>query len=171
MGLAVGAIVVALIALVVGLVVPGPTGSHGGPGAAGAQGPAGGAGVPGSQGPPGSAGAAGTPGAPGSPGANGTPATNWWAVMQANGTLARGSNVSSTFSPSAGRYSIFFGNLPKPASSCSYQATIGSTDSSTPPAGLISVATNATYANGVDVWTYNPSGTITATPFQLAVFC
>jgi hypothetical protein len=161
-GLAVAAIALALVAVAVSVIVPGPAGPHGSTGAAGAQGPAGGTGT---QGPTGS------PGGTGGRGANGTPATVWWAVVNVNGTLARGSNVGTIFAPGGGHYVVFFRGTTKAAANCSYEATLGSATSSTPPAGFIGVATNSTYANGVEVWTYNASALLTSQSFHLAMFC
>ncbi len=155
LGLAAGAIIIAILALAVNFIVTGPAGAHGAPGATGAQGTTGTAGANGPQGPK---------------GANGS-ATVWWAVVDSNGTLARGSNVSTVFVQGVGHVAVFFRQMTKLASSCNFQATIGTPDSSAPSAGWVGVAANSTYANGVEVWTYNTSGLLTSLPFHLAMFC
>jgi collagen triple helix repeat protein len=162
MGFAVAALVVAVLALVVGVVLPGPAGPHGAPGSTGAQGSTGGTGAPGSQ---------GATGSPGAPGANGTPATDLWAIVNANGTLARGSHTGVIALLATGHYAVYFQALPKPVQQCSFQATLGSPGSSAPPAGMIGVAANSTYANGVEVWTFDASGALVSQSFHLAVFC
>jgi hypothetical protein len=162
MGMALAALALAVVAVAVSVIVPGPAGPHGTTGAAGTQGPTGGTGA---QGP------IGNPGGTGSRGANGTPATVWWAVVNANGTLARGGNVGPIFVTGVGHYAVFFRATTKPTANCSYEATLGSATSSAPPAGFIGVATNSTYANGVEVWTYNSTGLLTSQSFHLAMFC
>jgi hypothetical protein len=161
----VGAIIVAVLALAIALVVPGHAGPAGSPGAAGTQGPPGSNGATGPQGSPGSAGATGAPGV------NGTPTTAWWAVVASDGTLARGSNVTSVFVAGVGHDVVYFRGTTKPMSSCDFEATLGSVDSSSPLVGFVGVATNSTYSNGVEVWTYNVSGLLASLPFHLAVFC
>src|SRR3954451_24762655 len=80
----------------------GNKGAQGAPGAAGPQGPAGPQGVPGPKGTTGSQGPQGPPGAPG------TPASRLWAMVNANGTLNRGANVTGTSRFGPGQYQVTF---------------------------------------------------------------
>jgi hypothetical protein len=135
-------------------------GNAGKTGPAGPGGPAGPAGVAGPQGPKGETGAA---------------ATTLWAVVESNGTLVRhGTGVSESKEiGTPGEYEVVFNQN---VSQCAYTATLGSTSDGSAPAGEIGVASRAeglfkAKIDAVYIQTYNSTGTTTAEPFHLAVFC
>jgi hypothetical protein len=98
----------------------------------------------------------------------GTPATTLWAVVNANGTLARGAaGVTSTYS-GASFYSVDF---PRNVTGCTYVATIGGTSNAYGGTGEISVYSQNLDPNGVTVVTHNSTGAFADRPFHLAVFC
>ena len=93
----------------------GPRGFRGPKGAKGAKGD------PGSPGAQGVQGVQGVQGLPGLRGPAGPPAASLWAVVNADGTVARGSGVVGTNHPSDGIYSVkFTGTI----SQCAWLATI-----------------------------------------------
>jgi hypothetical protein len=97
--------------------------------------------------------------------------THIWAVVNADGTLARagGACAGTTSSGSGGAFDVIF---PKNIVNCAYVATIGSPDrSGTLPAGTVTVVGAAISKNGVFVETWNSSGTLTPMPFHLVVDC
>jgi hypothetical protein len=130
----------------------GPTGSKGDTGAAGPKGDTGVAGV------------AGPKGNPGTPGAN---ATALWAVVAANGTLARGSHVTSAQGFGSGGYEVIFD---RDVTGCAFLAVPGGTDTDV-VTGEASTTRRSTSVNGVWIQTYNSAGTAADGPFHLAVFC
>ena len=96
-------------------------------------------------GPPGAPGLAGANGAPGADGAKGdkgdagAPATRLWAVINADGTVARGSGIGTgTVREDTGVYDVFFN---RDVSGCAYVGSLGGADAGTPPAGTVA-ATN-----------------------------
>lgn len=90
-----------------------------------------------------------------------------FAVVASNGALVSGSSsVMGAVETSTGEYVVVF---TKDISQCGYVATIGDTDSATPPTGEISVATDS--SDVVFVETDNSSGTVSASPFHLSVIC
>lgn len=94
------------------------------------------------------------------------------AVVNADGTLARGSNgVTSTTVPSdgPGAYSVHF---PRNVTTCAYVATIGLSGSSgTSPAGFISVVGRNGDPNAVYVATDDTGGSGSNRGFHLLVGC
>src|SRR5512132_1576641 len=123
----------------------------------------------GTQGPP------GPPGPKGDKGDPGQPATQLWAVINSDGTIARQSGAvtgaGSFFSPANGQYFVSFN---RDVRQCSYQATIGASLNSTSfwasvPPGQVTVSFYPTGA--VVVETYDAAGSFTARAFHLAVFC
>jgi hypothetical protein len=86
----------------------GPAGPMGPPGPTGPQGEPGPKGETGSQGPVGPAGPQGEPGAA---------ASKRWAVVAADGSLVRGSGVTSVTRTAAGSYEVAFGD---PVAGCAY---------------------------------------------------
>ncbi|MCJ2564404.1 MAG: collagen-like protein [Candidatus Thermoplasmatota archaeon] len=126
-------------------------GIQGDPGPQGLQGPQGIQGDPGLQGPP------------------GTPATVLWAVVESNGTLARGSNVVSTNYEGVGWYTVRFN---QDVRACVYVATLGYTGFlGVAPPGSITVVGEFADPTGVWVATDDMTGTDTDRSFHLAVFC
>jgi hypothetical protein len=91
-----------------------------------------------------------------------------WAVVNAQGTLARGRAVSSAARTAEGRYQVVFD---KDLRGCSYVATIGDTSAADPPSGQISTASLASNVNGVVVRTTNAGGQPADRPFHLWVGC
>jgi hypothetical protein len=98
-------------------------------------------------------------------------ATRLWAVVNGNGTLARGHGVTSVsrgIQP-AGQYDVIFDRNVR---NCAYVATPGQpgTDILFDPT-FISVSSDPDSANGVRVETKNPGGGLTNEPFHLHVSC
>jgi hypothetical protein len=137
----------------------GAVGARGRPGPAGATGPAGPAGPPGPQGP------GGPQGPQGGKGDKGDAATALWAVVNANGTLARGKGVVGVGrqNPTGGYKVVFNQNV----SGCAFSATIGSPGSGT-NFGFIEVEPDA---SGVFVGTLSTAGAFADRPFHLVAFC
>ena len=96
---------------------------------------------------------------------------NNWAVVNAAGTLIRSSSlpgpVAVTHTAGTGLYEVDFG---KDVTSCAYTATLGDTGTSTPPIGMVGVATDGD-TDGVTVQTTNNLGALTDEPFHLYVSC
>lgn len=91
-----------------------------------------------------------------------------YAVVDANGVLARGSRVTGTAHPGVGQYKMTFN---QDVSRCAYTATIGTISAgSVPNPGVITVQRNAN-PNVVFVRTYSRTGPATDFPFHLAVDC
>lgn len=91
-----------------------------------------------------------------------------WAVVEADGTLARGNRVVTTGPLSGDGYEVIFD---RPVDGCSYQATLGNSDLGEPAAGSIGVAPRLTGPNGVYVITYDDTGAVTQRSFHLNVVC
>jgi len=118
-------------------------------------------------------GAAGTPGAAGPAGpagpsgATGPAATALWAVVATNGSMARGSHVTSTDKVAAGQYVVVFDRDVK---ACAYVGSLGGIAAES-MLGQISVTRRSINANGVFVRTLDSTGASTDKSFHLAVFC
>jgi hypothetical protein len=125
---------------------------------------AGGIGPAGPAGPKGDTGPAGPKGDRGSAGAN---ATALWAVVSGNGTVARGSHVTSTTYVGGAYYEVSFD---RDVSGCAFVAGRGGLDMETPQPGEVS-ASRSGNVNSVFVVTYNSAGAQASGPFHLAVFC
>lgn len=124
----------------------------------------------------------GAVGPTGPAGQDGADATALWAVVDADGTLARGSGVVSSarlepmflmgIGPAAvgdGSYEVIFD---RDVTSCAYIATLGqATLSGEPLRGGISVVPRFQNAAGVFVQTSNVAGADANGGFHLAVFC
>ena len=107
----------------------------------------------------------GVKGDPGPRGPAGPPAARFFATVAASGEFLRGNATSGGARREIGSYEVRFGaNL----SSCSYVATLGTTDTGNPPPGRITV-------NDVDgavgVRTYGEDGMPANLPFHLIVAC
>jgi Tfp pilus assembly protein FimT len=115
-------------------------------------------------GPPGATGAAGAAGANGAKGDKGEPATRLWAVLNADGSLVRGSGVAATskLGAPAGSYEVLFS---RDVTTCSYQATQSVIQGET----LVQPRTGK--ANGVFVGTFTSAGASADRGVHLAVFC
>jgi hypothetical protein len=145
--------------------------SWGAVGPAGPRGLAGAPGVNGAQGPPGAAGAGGPPGPPGAS------AATLWALVRANGTIARHKGVTANFKciggcdGQPGAYEIVFD---RDLSNCIYEATIAVDTAgrgSSVPNGQVGVRQLSTNAAGVSITTYNGAGARADQTFMLAVYC
>jgi hypothetical protein len=102
---------------------------------------------------------------------------NNWAVVNADGTIARASSAAvvegDAHVAASGVYEINFG---KDVSKCAYQATIGGTGATPPPiptAGSITVSgdTDGDSPNDVFVRTFSTGANPTDFPFHLTVTC
>jgi hypothetical protein len=92
-----------------------------------------------------------------------------WAVINADGSLARGAGVVSSANLQAGRYEVIFN---KDVSKCAYVATLGNAGFGDPPIGKIGVARRGGNKNGVLVNTRIPLLHIEANMgFHLFVAC
>ena len=153
----------------------GPAGPQGAQGPAGPQGAHGPTGPQGAQGPTGPQGAQGLKGDKGDPGTNGTNGTNGadatklWAVINADGSFARGSGVfQSALLANGGTYEVAFNRNVR---DCAFLATIGSPEEDTVFPGMISAVRRSTNQNSVLVKTYSSTGADVNMPFHLGVFC
>ena len=162
--------VVALAVASVGLTLfPGPQGAVGAPGATGQTGSMGATGAQGPAGADGAQGPQGLPGADGAQGPAGDPATTLWAVVESNGTLARGSSVTVTTQSATGQYQVRFNQNVR---GCVYIATLGLTGASlTAPPGMITVVGENVSVFGVWISIYDSAGVLADRSFHLAVFC
>jgi hypothetical protein len=105
---------------------------------------------------------AGPQGQPGVPGQPGAPATRLWAVINSDGTTAKGSGSTSSAHPATGQYEVIFNQS---VTACSYQVTLSTTQ------GEAFVQPRSGQPNGVFVGTYSSAGAATDKSFQVAVFC
>jgi hypothetical protein len=130
----------------------------------GAAGPTGPAGPTGASGLDGVTGPAGPTGVTGPTGA----VTNLWAVVETDGTLVRGTAVSS--GPlTLGAYEVVFD---RDVTGCAYLATSGLTGTSgSPPSIFPTVVGRAGNANAVYVKLYDDAAVLTNGSFHVAVFC
>lgn len=130
-------------------------------------------GCPGTQGPQGPAGAQGPAGPAGARGANGTNGTNGanattlWAVVNSNGTLNRGSRVTSVGHIGGGIYEVIFN---RDVSSCAYIGAISDPGFGA-AFGFFSASKRGGQPNGIFIETTNSTGTVADQPFHVAVFC
>jgi hypothetical protein len=145
----------------------GPSGPKGDTGAAGPKGDTGAAGPKGDTGAAGPKGDPGAAGAKGDPGTAGANATALWAVVAGDGTLARGSHVTSTQSFTSGAYAVIFD---RDVSGCAFIAGRGGI-ANEDSFGQVSATKYTSNANGVYVMTYDSAGSGQSGPFHLAVFC
>jgi hypothetical protein len=93
-----------------------------------------------------------------------------WAVVNADGTLARGRSATSAASLGVdGQYEVVFN---RSVSSCAYAATLGDATASTGAEGVVTVAPRDGNVNAVFVQTFDVlTGVEADVPFHLAVFC
>ena len=168
--LSIAALGTGIAALVVTLGVAGPAGPAGPAGLPGAMGLTGPTGTTGATGATGAQGPQGLPGADGTQGPAGDPATTLWAVVNSDGTLARGgSNVTVTMNSGIGEYQVRFDQNVR---GCVYVATLGLTGSAgTDPPGMITVVGESASVFGVWISTYDSAGALADRSFHLVVFC
>ena len=124
----------------------------------------------GAVGPQGAQGAQGPQGPQGFQGPPGLSATALWAVVNGDGSLARGSHVASTSQPfGTGTYEVIFD---QDVSACSFLATLSDPgDSNQGGPGEIGTTGRLTTNDGVFVTVFDSSGAYANAPFALAVFC
>lgn len=93
-----------------------------------------------------------------------------FAVVNADGTLARGAGVVSAAGilGSPGRYEVIFD---RDVTACAYLATIGTAGTGTAATGTISTALLTGTTNGVFVRTIDDAGAFAERPFHLLVMC
>jgi hypothetical protein len=150
-GLAAIALAVAVAAMAVNFVVPGP------------KGPAG------EQGPAGAGGSTGSPGAQGPTGPQGPPAVEFWADVNAAGSLIHGSQATGAEESATGEYQV---NFTQDVAGCSFLATLVVQDSEDIQGpGYVTVAAMAHVPDAVFVATNTTSGTAESLPFDLVVLC
>lgn len=130
--------------------------------------PAGPAGAKGATGDKGGTGTVGPAGPTGLTGPAGAPATALWAVVNASGTLARGSTGVTSVYSGASFYTVTF---PRDVTQCAYEATIGGVSTSYGGKGEISTYSANAAPSSVTVVTHDSTGAFSDRPFHLAVFC
>jgi hypothetical protein len=115
-------------------------------------------------------GPAGPTGPQGPAGANGKSATTLWAVVEANGTLARGSGVTKTDQPfGIGTYEVIFNQN---VFNCAYVTGLGDGgDTAAEYKGNVAVTHRDANVNGVFVRAFDATGALANQPFHMAVFC
>jgi hypothetical protein len=93
-----------------------------------------------------------------------------WAVVNVDGTLARGRGATSSDSLGVdGQYEVAFN---RNVSNCAYVATLGDATASTGAEGVVTVAPRDGNANAVFVQTFDVlTGTETNLPFHLVALC
>jgi hypothetical protein len=93
-----------------------------------------------------------------------------WAVVNADGTLARSRGGTSAASLGVdGQYEVVFN---RDVSACAYAATLGDATASTGAEGVVTVAPRDGDVNAVFVQTFDVLTSVEADlPFHLAVFC
>ncbi len=92
-----------------------------------------------------------------------------WAVINADGTLARGSRVVSADLIAGSQYEVIFN---RNVTGCAYNAVVGTPGSSVFPApGGAEVAGRSGKPNGVAIQTFTPAGSADQRPFHLQVIC
>src|SRR5690554_5567361 len=91
-----------------------------------------------------------------------------WAVVNSNGTLARGSEGVSAELDTTGTYNVFF---PIDVDQCAFSATVGNASSGVPAPGLITTTPLSVYKKAVYVKTYDSSAVSSNRSFHLVVNC
>jgi hypothetical protein len=92
-----------------------------------------------------------------------------YAVVNANGQLSRGRDVSSVARTGNGRYQAIFN---ADIRGCAYFATVGETSAAGPPQNSnVSVSSLASNVNGVAIRTENNNSVEVDRPFHLIVMC
>jgi hypothetical protein len=91
-----------------------------------------------------------------------------WAVVNSDGTLARGDGVSSSRRLAAGQYEVRFTG--RNVRDCAYTATLGNAGI-TAQLGFVSAVRRSDLFDSVFVATWNTASTATDLPFHLMVSC
>jgi hypothetical protein len=96
-------------------------------------------------------------------------AQTMFAVVNPNGTLARGYGVAFSSPDQPGQYDILFN---RGVAKCAYVATLGSSGRrGGPPVGFVGVVGLVGHKAGVYVQTYSRSGALKPAGFHLVVTC
>ncbi len=96
-------------------------------------------------------------------------AATLFAVVRADGSLARGYGALSSAPEGTGSYQVLF---KRGMRKCAYVVTLGSnTSSGTPPIGYAGVVGRNGHVNGVYVQTFDATGALTAAGFHIIVSC
>jgi hypothetical protein len=102
----------------------------------------------------------------GPPGPRGAPAAKFFAAVAANGDFVRGNATSGGhLVQGSGVYTVGFAQS---VSTCVYTATLGTTDATVIAPGQVTVTAKG---GGVEVHTFDASGTPADAPFHLIVAC
>ena len=92
-----------------------------------------------------------------------------FAVVNSDGTLARGVATSSTLRQSAGTYRVTF---TRDVSDCAFTGTLGNAGGGFPPSGTVGIAFSDTATpNDIYVETRNTAGALTDASFHVDVAC
>lgn len=91
-----------------------------------------------------------------------------WAVVKANGTLARGTRGASAKPITTGTYQVDFG---VDIRHCSYVGNVGDPGTASSALGFVTTATRVKNAHAVFVQTWNTGFKAASQPFQLVVVC
>jgi hypothetical protein len=91
-----------------------------------------------------------------------------WAVVNSNGTLARGKSGSSSQRLATGQYEVRFTG--RSVRDCAYTATLGNAGI-TPQLGFVSAVRRSEVPESVFVATWNTTSTPADLPFHLTVTC
>jgi len=91
-----------------------------------------------------------------------------WAVVNSDGTLARGNGANSSQRLATGQYEVRFTG--RSVRDCAYTATLGNAGITAQP-GFVSAVRRSELAEGVFVATWNTASTPTDLPFHLTVSC
>lgn len=127
-------------------------------------------GPPGKEGPRGTAGAQGPQGLKGEAGTRGEPGVSpltLYAVVDEDGNLLRGKDVSTIEHYAPGSFNVEF--FQHDVSHCTWQATLGVEGGG--PDGQIGTSLNPSDHESIAVITYSANGSLVDFPFQLMVFC
>lgn len=98
-----------------------------------------------------------------------SPIPTLWAVVNSNGTLARGFHAASSITNGTGTYTVVFD---RDITGCAYTATIGlSVSVGSETSGEITVAGKASIPNGLFITTHNSAGAPSDRGFHVHVMC
>jgi hypothetical protein len=95
-------------------------------------------------------------------------AKDLWAVVAADGGLSRKNAATGSSKLGTGEYEVAFGS---DVTTCAYNVTLGSTDTTEAPAGEAGASQRAGNAKAVAVVTRDSTGTKADRPFHLTVNC
>jgi hypothetical protein len=90
------------------------------------------------------------------------------AVVNADGTLARGRGTTSSAKSAAGQYQVVFDGV---VTDCAVSATLADPATGAPPSGEVAAGLVASNANAVEVATRDSAGVAGDRPFHLILSC